>query len=156
MAGNGRPWTSSGGIEQRRRLVSTMLIRRPNITRRELHAEIAKRMQNPKTDEPFSLSTIQNDVTVLREGWKQRTNQNVDEWIAEEIATVDELQGDAWSEREYQVVLRCVQERAKLKGLYSPERREITGADGRELIPTDVLVAALKAADEALNDDDDN
>jgi len=126
MAGYGKNGNGNGVLEKRRRLISSMLIRRPNITRRELMDEIGKMILNPATGEPFSLGTIQNDIDALKEGWRERAAEDAAAWIAEQLATIDQLQGDAWSQRDYGVVLRCIQERAKLKGLYPAEKREIS------------------------------
>ena len=134
MAGYGKNGNSNGVMERRRRLISSMLLRRPNITRREVMKNLADvPLLNPATNEPFALGTIQNDIDALKAGWRERSDENTDEWIAELLAMIDQLQGDAWQEREYAVVLRCVQERAKLKGLYPAEKRELTGAGGGPL-----------------------
>ena len=108
-----------------------MLLRRPNITRREVMKNLADvPLLNPATNEPFSLGTIQNDIDALKARWRERSAENADEWIAELLATIDQLQGDAWQEREYGVVVRCIQERAKLKGLYAPDKAEFSGPGG--------------------------
>ena len=130
MAGMGKNGNSNGILERRRRLISSMLLRRPNITRRELMDKVGEVIINPDTGEPFALGTIQNDVDALKAAWRERSEENADDWIAETMATLDQLQGDAWKEREYGVVLRCIQERAKLKGQYAPEKAELSGQGG--------------------------
>jgi len=116
----------NGITEQRRRLVSSIIIRRPSITRRELHKIVCEKIKNPYSEKPFCISTIQNDVVALKKRWQRRIDQNVEVWMAELFATLDELQGDAWTEKEYAIVVRCIQERAKLRGMYAPARVEVS------------------------------
>jgi len=116
----------NGITQQRRRLVSSIIIRRPAITRRELHKLVSEKIKNPYSDKPFVLSTIQNDIAAIKRRWQERIDQNVEAWMAELFATLDELQGDAWGKSEYAIVVRCIQERAKLRGIYAPARVEVS------------------------------
>ena len=55
-------------IEQRQRLVSTMLLRHPGLTQREICDKLAEQgFVNPDTYKPYSLGTINSDVQALEE-----------------------------------------------------------------------------------------
>ena len=127
--------------ELRRRAVARLLIRKPNITRRELHAALAApneigqpRIVNPDTGEPFSLGTIQNDVDWLKGNWREKAGQDYTDWVAGEIAKLDEVEAVAWQERDLDTVLKCMTRRAKLLVLDKPERTEISGKDGGDIV----------------------
>ena len=130
MAGNGKNGTKNGVIERRRKIIAAALLRRPSITRRELQSYLAtKGIINPETLKPFSLGTIQNDIDALKGDWQERSDGDFDGWMSEQIAALDQLQGDAWTERDYSIVLRCLQERAKLKGLYAAAKQHNLNLD---------------------------
>jgi hypothetical protein len=114
-------------IEYRRRLIARLLIRKPNITRRELHMSLATpdetgqpRILNPDTGEPYSLGTIQNDIDWLKADWRAKSGQDYDDWVAGELAKLDELEAVAWRVEDVDAVLKCMARRAKLKGLDAP------------------------------------
>ena len=83
-------------------------------------------------DPPIEVShgTISRDVQIIRAEWKQKATESIDEWIARELADLDELEKQAWREKRYDLVLKIKDRRAKLLGLDKPMRTEITGADG--------------------------
>ena len=142
--------------EYRRRLIARLLIRKPNITRRELHASLATpdemgnpRFINKKTGKPYSLGTIQADIDWLKADWRNRAGQDYDDWVAGELAKLDELEAAAWQEKEYIVVLRCMERRAKLKGLDAPTRQEISGEGGGPIETKNVSISKL--SDDELN-----
>jgi len=122
MNANGSDFT-----EYRRSLVASLLLRKPNITRRKLCAAVGEQIRNPKTGEPFSLATIHNDVVVLKEEWKEKAAADIEDWIADELAKLDEIEGAAWTTGHLDTVLKCMMRRAKLLGLDKPEKREIDG-----------------------------
>ena len=151
MAGRGWNANGNGIIEERRRLVAAYVARSPKITRRELHERVGQKVVNPDTGRPFALGTIQNDIDALKALNMERAIQDIGTWIAEQLHGLEELMTDAWARSELAIVLRCMQERAKLLGLNEPTRFEIdwqqeareAGLDPAEVFERYIAAAAL-------------
>ena len=77
-----------------------------------------------------SHATIVRDLKAIREEWKDRASEKIGEWIASELADMDELEKQAWREKRYDLVLKIKDRRAKLLGLDKPNRVELAGKDG--------------------------
>lgn len=131
MAGNSGNNTGNGITDHRRRLVAALMVQRPGITRRQLHEVIAKQMVNPVTKAPYSLMTIQNDVTTLKERWRDEAFRDTNTLIAMEWAKLDEAEKTAWGigdlTKRVTMLLKISERRAKLKGYDSPEKLDLTG-----------------------------
>lgn len=113
-------------IEYRRKLVAGLLVRRPNIQQRDIMDAVGKQVLNPQTDRPYSLGTINNDIQAIRAGWRERAGLDYDEWVAEQIATLDEVETEAWLSKNFELVLKCMDRRAKLLGLDKPQQLIVT------------------------------
>jgi len=156
MAGRGWNGNGNGIIEERRRAIASLLARRPRITRRELQKVIGERIVNPDTQRPFALQTIQNDIDALKAQNRERAGQEFAVWIGEQLLSLEELMSFAWSKGDLAVVLRCLQERAKLLGLNEPDRLIVDWQqEAREagLDPSDVFERYVQAAATALSAD---
>jgi len=139
---------SNGKTEYRRRLVAAALIEHPNVTQRQLQEQIGKAVLNPETDEPYSLGTINNDIRAIRDGWREKANDDYDDWIAGELAKLDRLEEAGWRINDYDLVLKCMSRRAKLLGLDKPQRlsHEGTGEGGAIVVANVELTDAERRA----------
>jgi len=116
---------------QRRRRVAQLLVRRPRITVREIRRALLKDGHyNPKTDEAWSVGTIQSDVEAVREEAREQMEKSADEWRAKELRRLRQPQQEAWYEGNRELVLRCMKRRHELLGLDEPDQHEITGEEG--------------------------
>jgi len=135
-------------IDIRREQVARFLARK--MTQRQIVAGlVAKDIFNPETGEAYSLTTVNADVKALRKEYRSRANQKVSEWIAEELADLDQLEFSAWADRNLELVLKVKTRRAKLLGLDAPEKQELSG-------PGKDGAIVLRWADSTLIADGDN
>lgn len=103
--------------------------------------EIVGQVLNPETGQAFDLATINRDIKALRREWAKKRDESTDEWLATELATLAELQKEAWMAKQFDTVLRISDRRAKLLGLDAPTRVTMEGVIK---LPSDVM-AALEA-----------
>lgn len=108
----------------RREAIAAMRAR--GLTQRQIRDSLL----NMKPPIEVSIATVNRDLKIIRAEWKQKATESIDEWIASELADLDELEKHAWREKRYDLVLKIKDRRAKLLGLDKPMRTELTGADG--------------------------
>ena len=108
----------------RREAIAAMRAR--GLTQRQIRDSLL----NMKPPIEVSIATVNRDLKIIRAEWKQKATESIDEWIASELADLDELEKQAWREKRYDLVLKIKDRRAKLLGLDKPMRTELTGADG--------------------------
>ena len=64
---------------------------------REIIIELSKeKLDNPETGKPWGLATIQKDIEALRIQWRAEALASVDEWKGSELATITEVEREAW------------------------------------------------------------
>jgi len=131
-------------IEKRREMVASMRLQ--GMSQRRItealatgykdkqSGEVLGRMLNPDTNEPFTQKTISEDLAYLKEQWRKNAAESTDDQIAKEEAKIDELEKWAWSKQKGDIVLRCMERRAKLKGLDKPTKIDAT-SDGQPIQP---------------------
>ena len=98
-------------------------------TQRQIRDELAK--MNPPIK--VGLGTVNRDLQFIRDKWKNAAAESIEEWVARELADLDELEKQAWAEKRYDLVLKIKDRRAKLLGLDKPMRTELAGADGKAI-----------------------
>ncbi len=134
MAGIGGNNIGNGIVDRRRRLVATLMIQRPGITRRQLHEVIAKQMVNPVTETPYSLATIQNDCAALKQRWRDEAFQDTAILVGMEWSKLDEAEKTAWQindlTKRITMILKISERRAKLKGYDAPTKIAPTDPTG--------------------------
>ena len=108
----------------RREAIAAMRAR--GLTQRQIRDSLL----NMKPPIEVSIATVNRDLKIIRAEWKQKATESIDEWIASELADLDELEKQAWREKRYDLILKIKDRRAKLLGLDKPMRTELTGADG--------------------------
>lgn len=108
----------------RREAIAAMRAR--GLTQRQIRDSLL----NMKPPIEVSIATVNRDLKLIRAEWKRKATESIEEWIANELADMDELEKQAWREKRYDLVLKIKDRRAKLLGLDKPMRTELTGADG--------------------------
>jgi len=92
-----------------------------------------------------SIGTIASDVKIIMGRWEREQVESINEWVALEDRRLDRLLNALWNDAlamnfsAIDRVLSIQNQRAKLKGLYAPERREVTGADGGAVRVTQII-----------------
>jgi membrane peptidoglycan carboxypeptidase len=129
-------WGNCTATDRRRQLVASLMVRNPRISRRQITEVLARPereggMRNPTTKKPWSLATIQKDVQFILEEWREARLASADEWIAQELATYEELQIQAWRNNDLAEVRRVSVERRKLLGLDAPTKIAPTDPTGK-------------------------
>lgn len=128
-------------MEQRRRLVSELLLRRPGITQREICDDLEERgFVNPDTGKPYSLGTVNSDVQTLEDGWRRSAQRDIAEFKWRQIAELDEVKRAAWSDKDVNAVMRAIKLQMDITGTEAPKRSELQVATWR-----DKLIDALRA-----------
>ena len=115
-----------------------------------LQADIAAHLSELR-DYKISQQLVSYDLKRIRQRWIKEQIDNFDEMKAQELAKIDQAERNAWEAwqksrkakaqktvertvreeeksgdpRYLSVVMHCVQERCKLRGLYSPQKHEI-------------------------------
>jgi len=118
-------------MELRRSLIAALLSADPRITQRQILTALERKgLFNPDSGNPYSVGTINTDIKVIKVQWRERAGIDAEGWLSEVLAKLDELEKKGWTTGKPDLVLKCIQERNKLLGLYSPSRQEITGAGG--------------------------
>lgn len=137
----------NGVIDLRRRLVSQILLRQPDITKREMVEFVGQKIINPETGSSFSIGTIHNDMIAVREGWKERSAQNYDELVAEQKAMLYDLYAEARKKGKLNIAIDCIKELNKMIGAYAPERHDITSG-GEKLQKVEIIEVIKSGAGE--------
>jgi len=141
--------TQSDIRDRRRQLVAEIMVRRPRVTQRQLREALTEQGHiNPETGEAWSLGTINRDVEVVREQAQERMSRSAEEWRAQELEMLQELQADAWKEGEYRTVIQVSKRRAKLLGLDEPEKIEAALSLGRSEEFQDALTDLMGALED--------
>lgn len=99
---------------------------------------------NPKTKEPFSNTTIHNDIVKIRDEWRKENMASVEEHQArqmQEIQTVKEL---AWTKQDPTLALRAIDLEMKLLGTNAPRRIDMNVSINYKLVVE--LVEAIEGA----------
>ncbi len=80
---------------------------------------------NPRTNKPFSQSTIYAHAQAILNNWRQRDQEHLDQVYAGIIGSTEEARREAWARGNLDVVLACNAFLAKLIGAYAPTKIEV-------------------------------
>lgn len=100
------------------------------------------------------------DVKVIRKEWREEQGADYHEWVAAEVARLDQLQTAHWRAamqggyRATDICIRIIERRAKLLGLDAPERHVVVVPDGTTLQDISAKLASLAAALPSAEDED--
>lgn len=85
---------------------------------------------HPDTGQPYSHVTVHNDLTELREEWRQRTRANIAEHQAKQLATLELIQKEAFTIADKKDALTTAMQAhdrlSKLVGSNAPDKVEQT------------------------------
>lgn len=73
-------------------------------------------MVNPRTGEPFNLTTIAHDIDAIRTEARERTRADVDEHRARQMEEINEMKRAAWAARDLKALGRAIELEMKLLG----------------------------------------
>lgn len=120
-------------IQKRREKVARFRLQGLSI--REIAIALAEeKIVNPDTKKPFEVGTIHADLESLKIEWQENAARDASEFISEQLAELDELKKSAWKDKRYDVVMKCMERRAKLLGLDKPTKIDAT-SDGQPIQP---------------------
>ncbi len=83
-----------------------------------------------------ALGTIAKDVKIILGRWRSEQVEDINDWVSLELTRLDRALNAVWDKvlegdaRAGDLYLRYAQHRAKLLGLYAPDRMELSGPDG--------------------------
>jgi hypothetical protein len=113
-------------VEKRREVVASLAVRRVPV--RQMAKLLAERhLYNPKTMKPWNFATLSRDVVRLEAEWRANAAADIEAHKSRDLAELDELTRQGWSIKDFNLVLRCQERRAKLLALDPPARSEWTG-----------------------------
>lgn len=123
-------------IIDRRRQVAALRLR--GYTQREIQKGLADAQPpvlNPKDGKPWSLGTINGDVKALETAWHAEAMGETSAHKARLFAELREVARACWKEKDYERVLKTIQQRRELIGTDAPKqiKGEFTGKDGAPL-----------------------
>lgn len=126
--------TSNDDLIQKRR-EKVARFRLQGLSIREIVLALAsEKIVNPDTKKPFEVGTIHGDLEALKSEWAANAARDASEFISEQLAELDELKKSAWKDKRYDVVMKCMERRAKLLGLDKPTKIDAT-SDGEPIQP---------------------
>jgi len=91
----------------------------------------------------ISERTLYRDITAIKEMWQERASEQIGILVAEELATLTEVDRRLWAEqlasspidpKAVETLLKVHDRRVRLLGMDKPQRVEITGAGGGPLM----------------------
>lgn len=140
-------------IQKRREKVARYRLQGLSI--REIAAALAAESEpivNPETKKPFDAATIHDDIAVMKTEWATNAARDANEFISEQLAELDELKKSAWKDKRYDVVMKCMERRAKLLGLDKPTKIDAT-SNGNELkgLTADILASLDQLAERQID-----
>lgn len=108
-------------IELRRERVAQLRLR--GLSSREIALALAQgdkngkgRMLNPETGEPYTHTTIQNDLKALKDQWRESAGVATDEHQARQLAEIQEIKRMAWQQQNGNLALQALDREMKLTG----------------------------------------
>lgn len=121
--------------DHRRQIVASLAAR--GMSERQIHAALQKEgVINHKRNKPYSLGIIASDMIAIREEWRERAQQSMDQHIQRDLADLEELQRAAYAKGNLAIVARAIELRMKLLGSPAPERIQADITTGGETLKT--------------------
>lgn len=141
--------SSQSIIENRRATVARLRLR--GLTQREIVAALAQQGQD------FSLGTVNRDLQVIGEQWRQDARADIAELRARQFAELREVRRIAWKAGQLDTVLKSLAQEAKLLGSDAPTKVDVSwrdnlppGYDGDEVLRQ--FTELMQQAKESIND----
>lgn len=117
-------------INLRRQKVAQLRVM--GLTQRDIWAALAYgdkdgkgRLLNPKTNEPFSLATINLDIQALTQEWRENAAADTSDHQARQLAEIQAIKVKAFSQQNPELALKAVNTEIKLLGTAAPQRIQL-------------------------------
>ncbi len=118
---------SEHAAEARRELVG--LYRCQGMSERRITERLAADgIVNAATGEPYSLTTVAKDVSVMVRRWRQASGEAMENHVAEQLAQLNEVKRQGFESGNLQAVLGALKLEARLLGLEAPEKVAVSHA----------------------------
>ena len=135
-------------ITARREKVAALRLK--GLTQQEItNALAAMGITNQETGKPYSLMSVNCDCKALDKEWRERAAGDTDELRGRQLAEIRQARRAAWQDKDLNAVYRGMELEIKLLGTAAPERSEISGPAGSN------LVIKLSWDDPRVTDDND-
>lgn len=115
-----------------------------NLSLREIVRSLETEFPRPDTGKSWGLSTIKRDVDEIEKEWRQAAIADVGQAKQEMLARIAEVERLAWQQKDLTTLLRAVEQRCKLLGLYAPAKQDIVG-----IAPSEVVVRIIREGPDA-------
>lgn len=103
------------GKKRREFIAQSLLIY--NLTQAEMVDALAEAGHvNPKTGEPWSIGTINRDVSILRQEWETNAAASYDQHVQVQLGKIHQAQAEAWSRGDLDAFARFMEQEMKLTG----------------------------------------
>ncbi len=83
------------------------------------------RIINPKTREPYSLGTINNDIQTLEQEWRDEAAKDTALHQSRQLAEIQAIKVKAFSQQNPELALKAINTEIKLLGTAAPQRIEL-------------------------------
>ena len=119
--------------DARRSRVAALHVR--GLSEREIVAALGagdNPITNPQTGEPYSLTTIHNDLDFLRMSWRAAAAAEYGDLKGQQLAELRALRRAAWAVGDREGVRKCLVDEVKLTGTAAPFKVAPTDPTGNE------------------------
>lgn len=116
--------TQQAITSSRRQLVARFRLRQ--MSQRDIVEELAKAgHQNPRTDQPWSLGTVNGDIKALEADWKAQALRDTAILKGLRLAELSEVKRLAWRKEDLATILKAIKQECELLGLDAPIKVDI-------------------------------
>lgn len=106
-------------VEARRHKVGQLLLR--GLTQREIERALAtQKIHNPQTRKPWSLGTVNADIKILEQEWREQALKDRAEMKADVAAELEYLKRTAWANGDHELVRKLLKDKRDMFGLDEP------------------------------------
>ena len=113
-------------ITARRERVAQLALR--GLSQREIIGALTQAgLVNSSTGNAYGLGTINRDLKALRQEWRERAAQAIDEHRASILAKLDEVERAAWGKGKLPIVLKALDQKAGIIGVKQSQPVELSG-----------------------------
>lgn len=106
-------------VAARRQKVAHLLLR--GLKQREIERALAtQKIYNPQTRKPWSLGTINADIQLMEEEWRQQAVQDLADRKSRVAAELEYLRRSAWADGDLELVRKLLKDERDMFGLDEP------------------------------------
>ena len=117
--------------DKRQRDVARLMHR--GLTISEITEALTKMGNLGKDEKPYSEATVAKDVSGLKRTWRENAQKDTAGFMGKQKNMLEQVQEQALRDKDLELALKTHDRLAKLLGINAPERRELSGPDGRPL-----------------------